>query len=268
MKPIIIRKNIINACRHIRGTSAHYGGTLSCVEILIALYDYVLNWSDSEIRDRFILSKGHGALALYCVLKEKGILTQADLDAFEADGTCYFAHAKRNIDKGIEFSGGSLSLGFSYAVGVALACKDKANHIYVLLGDGECDEGLVWEAAMAAANYHLGNLTIIIDHNELQSDGYVKDVMDTYSLMDKFAAFGWDAVEVDGHDIGALVRALNGGVERINHIGGDKPRCIIAKTIKGKGVSFMENNPKWHHGLLTEEQYKQAMAELEGVYGK
>ena len=256
MKAKDIRKSIIETGHHATGSGAHFGSSLSCVDILVALYDHVLRLNDNETRDRFILSKGHAALALYCVLKEKGLLTQDELDSFEKDGTLYPAHAKRNISKGIEFSGGSLSLGVSYAVGVALACKKKNNHIYVLMGDGECEEGLVWEAVMAAANYGLNNLTIIVDKNGLQSDGFVQEVMDVGSLTSKFTAFGWEAIEVDGHDIEVLCRQLLRN--------GDRPKCIVAKTIKGKGVSFMEGNPKGHHAKMNHNMYEQALTDLEG----
>lgn len=250
-----IRKNIIRIGALSAVNGAHFGSSLSCVEILVALYENVLKLNDSEFRDRFILSKGHGALALYCILKEKGMISIEELESFDANNTCFFAHAKRNLQKGIEFSGGSLSLGMSYAVGVALACRNKGNHIYVLLGDGECDEGLVWEAVMAAANYELNNITAIIDKNELQSDGFVKEIMNTDSLYEKFQAFGWDVAEVDGHNIEVLKEQF---IKR-----GEKPRCIIAHTIKGKGVSFMENNPMWHYKTLNHTQYALALHELE-----
>ena len=225
------------------------------VEILVALYEKA-NISADEHRDRVILSKGHGALALYCILQQKGLLTEQELSEFEQSGAPLFAHAKRDVTKGVEFSGGSLSLGASFAIGVALACREKAlgNRIYVILGDGECNEGLVWESVMAAANYGLNNITFIVDRNRIQSDGAVDEVMKTDSLAAKFEAFGCKTIEVDGHDVKALLDALD--------VADDKPIAIIANTIKGKGVSFMEHNVQWHHATISEKQYQQAMEEL------
>ena len=235
---------------------AHFGGSLSLVEILEALYSRA-SISNNEHRDRIILSKGHGALALYCILMQKGIIAEAVLNDFEQNGSELFAHAKRNIARGIEFSGGSLSLGVSFAIGVALACRDKAinNRIYVVLGDGECNEGLVWESIMAAANYHLNNLTFIVDRNHMQSDGDVDDIMKVDSLATKFSAFGCRSLEVDGHSIKQLLSAMK-------VVDSDRPVAIIANTVKGKGVSFMENNAQWHYASMSEKQYQQAMEEL------
>lgn len=227
------------------------------VEILEAVFSELKRDENSlENRDRLILSKGHGALALYCALEQNGFLTTDEIETFESNGTDYFAHAKRNVSKGVEFSGGSLSLGLSYAVGVALACKAKGlhNRVYTIVGDGECDEGLVWESLMAASKYQLDNLTVLVDCNGLQSDGFTKDVMDTAQLSDKFISFGFDADIVDGHDVDALTMALRKNVNR--------PHAIIAQTVKGKGLSFVENNPKWHHGVLTQALYDQAKEEL------
>ena len=164
---------------------------------------------------------------------------------------------RRYISKGIEFSGGSLSLGISYAIGVALACKSKGinNRIFVLLGDGECDEGLVWEAVMSAVNYHLDDLTFIVDCNGLQSDGYTKDVMDHSPLEKKFEGFGCKVVSVDGHSEKEVAEAYK---VKSN----DYPLVIVAHTVKGKGVSFMENLQQWHHGTLSQAQYEQAMEEV------
>lgn len=249
-----LRQSIIETA-HKTSAGAHFGGSLSIVEILVALYNKVTISTD-EHRDRVILSKGHGALALYCVLKQKGILTENDLQSFEQNGTDFFAHAKRNPAKGIEFSGGSLSLGVSFAIGVALACREKQlnNHVYVIIGDGECNEGLVWESIMSAANYGLSNMTFIIDRNRMQSDGSVDEVMKTDNLADKMKAFGCETIEVDGHDVEALTKALD--------VNSNKPKAIIANTIKGKGVSFMENVAQWHHASMSEKQYQQAIMEV------
>lgn len=240
---------------------SHLGGGLSAIEIMASLYCGVLRFDvnnpEDENRDRLVVSKGHCVLAYYSALKHVGFLTQEELDSFEVDGAHLHGHAFRNIEKGIEFSGGSLSMGMSFAVGQALACKKKGltNRVYTIVGDGECDEGLVWEAAMAASNYKLNNLTVIIDCNQLQYDGPTKEVMDNSSLVEKFKAFGFDALEVDGHDCVALQDAL----KQIS----DKPRCILAHTIKGKGVSFMEGNREWHHHTLSDEEYAQARKEVE-----
>lgn len=252
-----LRQRIVELSYKAGKNGAHVGGSLSLVEILRSLMS-VLNRDPQNLeeRDRLILSKGHGALALYCALEQKGILTREEVDTFETNGTDYFAHAKRNVEKGVEFSGGSLSLGLSYAVGVALGCKSKQleNHIYAIVGDGECDEGLVWESLMAASKYQLDNLTVIVDCNGLQSDGFTKDVMDTSSLSDKFAAFGFYVIEVDGHDVLGLMNALKNRSK--------KPQAIIARTVKGKGLSFVESDPKWHHGVMSEKLYEQANKEL------
>lgn len=239
---------------------SHLGGGLSAIEIFATLYGSILHYDannpDGENRDRLIVSKGHCVLAYYPALKFAGYISQEDLDSFETDGSHFHGHALRNLKNGIEFSGGSLSLGMSFAVGEALACKKKGlkNRIFVIVGDGECDEGLIWEAAMAASNFKLYNLTVIVDCNKLQYDGPTKEIMDNSPLIEKFNAFGFDSYEVDGHNCEQLRQALN----RV----GNKPICVIADTIKGKGVSFMENQREWHHHTLTEEQYKQAVKEV------
>ncbi len=241
---------------------AHLGGGLSAIEILATLYGKVLNVNPlnpyDENRDRLIISKGHCVLAYYTALFEKGFMTEDDLLKFEVNGEHLHGHATRNLEKGIEFSGGSLSMGMSFAVGEALACKKKGlnSRVFVLVGDGECDEGLIWESAMSAANFKLNNFIVIVDHNKLQYDGFTVDVMNQYSLSEKFKAFGFDTIEVDGHNCSALFSELT----RMS----DKPRCIIAQTIKGKGVSFMEGQREWHHGSINEEQYKQAVEEVQG----
>lgn len=253
-----IRKRILELAFKAGSNGSHLGGSLSAVEILNTLYHSGFNFNPAdEARDRLILSKGHAALALYCVLESVDIITKEDSETFEQNGTTLFAHAKKNISKGIEFSGGSLSLGISYAVGVALACKSKGinNRIFVLLGDGECDEGLVWEAVMSAVNYHLDNLTFIVDCNGLQSDGYTKDVMDHSPLEKKFEGFGCKVLSVNGHSEKEMLDAFK--VES-----NDCPLAIIAHTVKGKGVSFMENLQQWHHGTLSQAQYDQAMEEV------
>ena len=251
-----MRKRILELALKSGSSGAHLGGSLSLVEVLITLYR-VANISPDESRDRVILSKGHGALALYTALELNGKMSKELVDTFETNGTHLFAHASRDVEHGIEFSGGSLGLGISYAVGVALACKEKGlnNHIYVIVGDGECNEGLFWEALMAIKQFQLNNMTIIVDKNGLQADGFTNDIIDLSPLADKLQAFGLKTVEVDGHDIEALVKVLTFKEE-------DQPIAIVAKTIKGKGVSFMENSAAWHHGVLNQKKFDKAMEEL------
>jgi transketolase len=247
---------------YIAGKSgSHIGGGLSMVEILATLYGAILRYDLSDTaskdRDRLILSKGHAANALFAILAETGFIERDELLEFEQNGSPYYAHASRNIRKGIEFSGGSLSLGLSFAVGVALSNKiDKlSNHVYVIVGDGECDEGLIWEALMSIANFNLTNLTVIVDCNGIQFDGFTSDVMNQLSLADKFSSFGFHTKEVDGHSI----ESLYNGFKSRNF---SKPNAIIAHTVKGKGVSFMENNRDWHHGVLSPDLYEAALNEL------
>ncbi len=254
-----IRKNIIRT-GYLAGTKgAHFGGSLSMAEILSVLYYGFVKYdvNDLEHRDRVILSKGHAALGFYCALYEVGLITKEDLDSFEQDGSDIVAHSKRNLLKGQEFSGGSLSLGLSYAVGVAHACKRKGltNKVYVIVGDGELNEGLCWEAFMFASHYNLDNLTVIIDHNHLQADGTIEEVMNTAPLFDKMKAFGFDVQQIEGHSVSEIFDALSKTSE-------EAPVAIIAETVKGKGVTFIENKAKWHHGSLNETRFKKALKEL------
>ena len=243
---------------------SHQGSGMSIVDILAVLYGGGLNVSkdnpDSPGRDRFILSKGHGAVALYAVLEQRGFLTREETDTFESNGTSYYAHAHRDLARGIEFSGGSLSLGMSFGIGVALSCKRVGlnNRIVILVGDGECDEGLVWESAMAASNFLLSNLTVIVDCNGMQSDGKKAEIMNHFSVAEKFRAFGFEVAEIDGHQHQAIEAALH-----LRHE--SRPVAIIANTVKGKGISYMEGNPDWHHGILTQTLFDKAVAELEGI---
>lgn len=257
-----IRLDIIKT-GYLSGTKgAHFGGCLSMAEILATLYSDFVNYdlNDLERRGRVVLSKGHAALALYCALYEKGLLTKQDLESFEQNGSELIAHSKRNLEKGLEFSGGSLSLGLSHAVGVAYACKLKGlnNRVYAIVGDGELNEGLVWESFMFASHQQLNNLTVIIDHNHLQADGAIEDVLDTAPLKEKLMAFGFNTCEVDGHSVESIYQALSAPSEI-------QPTAIIAETVKGKGVSFMENKAKWHHGDLNDLRYNKALKELEGI---
>lgn len=244
---------------------AHLGGGLSAIEILATLYHNILQVDSTnpfdDNRDRLIVSKGHCVLAYYTALYEKGFLRDADLEQFEKNGYHWHGHAMRDLDHGIEFSGGSLSMGMSFAVGEALACKARglSSRVFVLLGDGECNEGLIWEAAMSAAHHHLDNLCVIVDRNRLQYDGVTNEVMNSDSLAEKFKAFGFEVSDVDGHDCEALAGVFSNQLSVVN----GKPHCVIANTIKGKGVSFMENDKTWHHHTLNETQYSQAREEVE-----
>jgi transketolase len=239
---------------------AHLGGGLSMIEIIAALYFGALSYHVEnprwELRDRFILSKGHGALAYYAALSLAGFFDKKYLATFKSNDTFLTGHPHMDLERGIEFSSGSLGQGLSLGVGTALALRSRANQtsrVYVLVGDGEINEGSIWEAAMSAAHFKLSNLTLIVDKNELQYDGGTREVLDMGNLAAKWKSFGWTALTVDGHDLSALLGAL-----QTSH---DKPLAIIANTVKGKGVSFMENNRAWHHCRLTQAQFDQAMAE-------
>lgn len=261
---LAMRKNILRMTYRSGSVGAHIGGSLSMVEIMAVLYLAILRYDLSDRmnakRDRFILSKGHGAMALYAALNQAGVLTDQELEDFKGDETVLGGHPSMNREKLIEFSSGSLGQGLSLGVGVCLGLEKAKNHIpnvYVLLGDGECNEGSIWEAAMAASHYGLGRLVAIIDQNGLQYDGVTAEVMDMGSMENKWKSFGWDVVTVDGHSIEALYDAFQTKHER--------PMAIIANTVKGKGISFMENNVLWHNNRLSDKQYEQALAELEAL---
>ena len=243
--------------------SVHLGSGLSIVEIMATLYGAILNYDKNnpawEDRDRFILSKGHGVLGYYSALLVSGIISEAIFASFQTNGSDLIAHPVMNIDLGIESSNGSLGQGLSMGVGLALAAKRKniKHKIYVLLGDGECGEGSVWEAIMSASHYKLDNLIAIVDNNLYQSDGKRENIMDCGDFAEKWKRFGWNVCPVDGHNVSDLYHAFSE-----NNID-NKPKVLIAHTIKGKGVSFMENNNDWHHNRLTKLNYEQALQELE-----
>ena len=255
-----IRKNILDASFLAGHKSAHLGGALSSVEIISVLFHSILKLNKknfrSENRDRFILSKGHACLVLYSALLEKGFISKEEFKTFEMPNSNLLGHPVRNIELGIEFSNGSLGMGLSLGVGLALAAlKKKKNYkTFVLMGDGECNEGSVWEAAMCAKKYNLKNLTTIIDLNGYQQTGLTKDIMGIYDISKIWKSFGWETIEVDGHDIKKLLKIFR----TVNK----KPKAIIAKTTKGKGFSFSENNNDWHHNILTQKVYEQALLEL------
>lgn len=240
---------------------AHIGGAFSIMEIMACLYEVANIKPDNNSRDRIILSKGHSALSLYTILWQHGYINEEDLTTYDQNGTHLHGHPNRNIRRKLEFSAGSLGLGLSYAVGVSMACKKKGinNTIYAIVGDGECDEGIIWEAAQTASQYHLENLTIIIDKNDYQLDGATKEVMSQEQIAEKFKSFGFDVHTVDGHDIESLLKVLP--------IKSDKPRAIIANTIKAHGISFLENNKLSHQCNLTKKKYQQAVDDIKKSYG-
>lgn len=256
-----MRLNAIKMAHKAGNNGAHLGGGLSAIEIFATLYHFAMRIDvqnpDNDARDRLILSKGHAVLAYYTALESVGFLTKEDLEQFETNGFYLHGHASRNVRKGIEFSGGSLGLGVSFGVGVALALlkRKSTSRVYIIVGDGECDEGIVWEAFMSAAHFHLNNITIIVDYNKLQSDGPVQDIMDLGAFADKLMAFGFNVQEVDGHNIEQLCNAYQ-TIDKRN------PNVIIAHTVKGKGISFIENKKEWHHSKLDTQQYEQALLEL------
>lgn len=242
--------------------SGHPGGSLSSADIVAALYFRVLRHRPAEPRwpgrDRFILSKGHAAPILYAALAESGYFPVDELDSLRQLGSRLQGHPDVNLTPGVEMSSGSLGQGLSFGVGVALAGKLDSNayRTFVLMGDGECDEGQVWEAAMAGAHFKLDRLTAIVDHNGQQLDGNCCDIMGIEPLAAKWQSFGWNTVEIDGHSMSEIVRAL----EQPPVAG--KPTAIVARTIKGKGVTFMERNLNFHGKAPTAEEAERALKEL------
>jgi transketolase len=241
--------------------SPHIGPSFSIVEILVALYYKFLrvspyNLSDPD-RDRFILSKGHACATLYAVLSEKGFISENDLEGFAQNGGTLEQHPNFDLEKGIEVSTGSLGHGLSVGAGMALAGKvdRKKYRICVLLSDGELNEGSVWEAIMFASHHHLNKLIAIVDRNGMQALGNTKDIIDLDPMGKKWESFGWHTQEVDGHDLGEIFKALN-------NLSSDRPNVIILNTMKGKGVSFMENELLWHYRCPNDGEYERAVKEL------
>lgn len=245
-----------------RGKESHIGTDYSCVDILTALYFGGIlrvdpnnpSWPE---RDRFLMSKGHGAVALYATLAAKGFFKQEILDTYCRDGSSLSAHVTLNCLPGVESSAGSGGHGLAMAIGMALAAKhdNRNSKIYVLTGDGECQEGSIWEALLFAGHHRLDNLTVIIDNNNLQTAEKVSEVVGLESLVEKMQSFGWSAQIINGHDFSQICGALQQKDYSF-------PRAIIAKTVKGSGVSFMENDPIWHGRCPDEEQYRKALEEL------
>ncbi len=256
-----IRRGIIEAVYNAK--SGHPGGSLSIADILAVLYFNELNIDSNnptwENRDRFVLSKGHCSPALYSALSQRGFFDEENLKSFRKIESNLQGHPDMNKVPGVDMSTGSLGQGLSVANGIAIAGKmDNKNYrVYALLGDGEIEEGQIWEAAMASSKYKLDNLCVIIDNNNLQIDGTIEEVMSSYPINEKFKKFGFEVICIDGNNIKEILWAFD-MAKTIK----DKPTCIIAKTIKGKGVSFMENKVEWHGKAPNEEQYELAIKEL------
>ncbi|WP_373071994.1 transketolase [Sulfurimonas sp.] len=251
-----IRKNILHIA-NLSG-SPHIGSALSCTDILTTLYFKILNLDDYENRDLFILSKAHSAMTLYATLHEKGLLSKDDLEGYYQNGGTLPAHTDRLTNPYIEISAGSLGHGLPIASGMAHALKLKGSErkVYVLMGDGESQEGSVWEAAMLAPKLELNNLTVFIDRNNLQGYARADEILSYEPIDKKFEAFNWEVFRIDGHDYKAILDAVNTKT--------NKPKMIICDTTKGKGVSFMEDELIWHYYIVTDEIKQKAILELEG----
>jgi transketolase len=262
LKAIQLRKKTLQAI--FDAGAGHTGGGLSCLDVLNVLYNRVLNVSPENLsspdRDRYVQSKGHSVEALYAVLADRGFFPEAELKTICHYRSYFVGHPTRHVP-GIEMNTGALGHGLPISIGMALAGKmDSASYrVFTLLGDGELAEGSNWEAALAASHYKLDNLAVIIDHNTLQITGHTREVMSNEPLDEKWRAFGWAVKTVNGHDYAQLTDALGMSAET------GKPTCVIANTVKGRGVSFMENVAKWHHGVPNDAELRQAIAELDAA---
>lgn len=263
-----MRRDIVELCYRSPGHKAHLGGCLSAVEILCALYLDIMNIPEKsddpawEMRDRFILSKGHAAFALYAALHQAGIFSDTDMSRpICGPDALPRRQVTRDPSHGLEATCGSLGIGLGFGCGLAIAARRKktGSHVYVLLGDGECDEGSVWESAAFAAHNHLSNLTVIVDANGLQLDGPTNKVLSCGKLSERWTSFGFISTDLNGHDVIAVRDALRDASTGKHS---EAPHAIIAHTVKGKGVSFAENHVEWHDGVLTDELYCRAMSEL------
>ena len=262
-KSVEYRKNILKYIFH--ANAGHTGGSLSCIDILNVLYNHVMNVGPENFkspdRDRYIQSKGHSVEALYVVLADKGFFPESDLETLCKYKSHYIGHPKKKVN-GVEQNTGALGHGLPICVGTALSAKldNKSFRVFTLLGDGELPEGSNWEAALSASHYKLDNLCAIIDYNRLQITGTTSQVCNTDPIDKKFESFGWTVKHVDGHDYEALIKTFDAlPFEK------DKPGLIVAHTTKGKGVSYMENNVKWHHGVPSKEQFEGALTELDSA---
>ena len=259
-----LRKKILLMAYTAGSSAAHIGGALSVTEIMSVLYGTIMNFDDNSkevnSRDRLILSKGHACLALYGSLNLKNLITHEELLTFEKKNSPLLGHPVINQEKGIEFSNGSLGMGLSLGIGTAIGFKKKNQinrKVYVIIGDGECNEGSIWESAMAAPNFNLDNMIVIIDKNNFQQTGTNDEIMKNDYLKLKWENFGWNSYEIDGHDINKLLKVFR--LKENNN----KPKLVIANTIKGKGIDFTENDNKWHHTILTKSMYEEALKQLD-----
>ena len=257
-----LKKNILDMALHAGSNSAHIGGALSLADIVACLYSSIMsidkNNPTDAFRDRFILSKGHACLILYSALMELELISKKEIKNFESDNSDLPGHPVINRAKGIEFSNGSLGMGLSVGIGVALALQKKniKSKVYVAMGDGECNEGSVWEAAMSASNFNINNLIAIVDKNNFQQTGSTNEIMKNDNLKQKWESFGWNVVEIDGHNISEIYNSfLSKGLK-------NKPKLVLANTIKGKGFKFSENKNEWHHSIMTQKIYDEALKEL------
>ena len=265
-KCVDLKKNVISMI--YKAQSGHPGGSLSIAEFVTACYWHAMDvdpknprWED---RDRFVLSKGHTCPAQYAALAMKGFFDMSVLDTLRKEGSILQGHPDMKKCPGIDISTGSLGQGFACATGMAIAAKidGKKYRVFCAIGDGECNEGEIWEAAGTAHKYKLDNLIAFVDWNNLQLDGTCEEIMPPVDLTKKFEAFGFEVWQIDGNDMAAVVKALDEAMAAENGL----PKCIVGKTVKGKGVSYMENQCSWHGTAPNEEQYKQAMAELDKEY--
>lgn len=258
-----IRKDIVEMTYHAGASGAHIGGALSSADVLAVLYGSVMKVAPDRAtdpnRDRFILSKGHSSVGLYAALHRAGFLTEEELNTFEKNGSFLPAHSVMKIEKGIELSSGSLGIGLSFGIGEALHAKRKGldYKVYVLLGNGECNEGCVWEAVTLAVQLKLDNLYLIIDDNKQQLDGESERILRITSLPDVLSQFGFETYRVNGHHIHELLEKFEQAGKK------EAPIAIVMETVKGKGVSFMEQNPVWHHNRISQEEYEKAKKEIE-----
>ncbi|UKM64283.1 transketolase [Flavobacteriaceae bacterium GSB9] len=263
LKSVFLRKSLLKYIYNAK--AGHTGGSLSCVDTLNVLYNRVLNIDPNDFknpdRDRYIQSKGHCVEALFVTLADRGFFPMSDLETLCQYQSHYIGHPTKKVN-GVEQNTGALGHGLPICVGEAIAAKldGKSHRVFTLLGDGELPEGSNWEAFLSAAHYKLDNLYAILDYNKQQITGDNSEVMNTDSVREKLEAFGWAVKEVDGHNLQELEAALNNGP-----LEEGKPNFIIAHTIKGKGVSYMERNIKWHHGVPSPEQYEKALSELNEV---
>ncbi len=261
-----MRKHALDMSYAAGSHAVHFGAGMSIIEILATLYGGILNLKKDEPkweeRDRFILSKGHGVIGYYAALTEYGYINSEELKKFEQGNSFLLGHPVISPEHGIEFSTGSLGMGLSLGIGTAIAAKKKKRDYmtYVLIGDGEADEGSIWEGFTAAAHYKLDNLCVIVDRNHMQLGGNTEDVMAHGDLRAKVETFGWDVYEVEGHDLQVLYDTFK------NTQRNERPTIIIANTVKGKGFQFSENNNAWHHAVMTLSQYEEAKKELEESY--